>query len=189
MSLPKNTDFEQLVESLQPDITTAVRHACHQFLPDAQNALIEDFCEEITLRLIENTYQRLRAFIPQASHRTWLGKIAHNLVVNYAIRQKSAESLDTMPDSAFRDKPTQEIDLLHQEYQKILAYAVSQLTPRERELYALFFEQELDYKEIAEWTGITLAQIPKRKNKLAKKLQRLVNDLIEGGGGRMSPVR
>lgn len=173
----------KLVASLQPILRKAVRTACRKYLPQADETVIEDFCEEINVRLIEDDYRRLLSFAEESSLETWLYQVARNLVVNSVKRHKPTNSLDEHETSEFQVPAPQEKEVLLHEWQELVEWALQELTARDRELYDLFFRQELKPAEISQRTGITLAQVPKRKNKLVRKLAKVIERLIEGEGG------
>jgi RNA polymerase sigma factor (sigma-70 family) len=177
----KKTKARKEVESLQPTLRQAVRAACRKYLPQADEAMIEDFCGEIRLRLMENEYQRLQSFAERSARETWLYKVARNHILNFVQRQKPADSLEEHQANEFQVPPSQEEEVWQHEQHELLEWALQELTARDRELYDLFFRQELKPEEISRRTGITLAQVPKRKNKLANKLTRVIERFIERG--------
>lgn len=174
----QKSDIKELIKAIQPPLHKAVCIACRKYLFQADNTLIKDFCEEITLRLIEDDYRRLKSFENRSLQETWLGQIAKNHVVNYVKRQKPAERLEEKRADDFQVPPPQEKELLQHEREEVLAWALQSLTVRDRELYDLLFRQELQAEEISKQMGIQLGQVRKRKNKLVNKLRHL----IEGGG-------
>jgi RNA polymerase sigma factor (sigma-70 family) len=172
----------KLVKSLQPVLRQAVRAACRVYLPQADEALMKDFCGEITLHLIENEYHRLQSFAERSARETWLYKVARNHVLNFAQRRKPTDSLDEHRADEFQVRPSQEEEVWQHEQHELLEWALQELTARDRELYDLLFRQELKVEEVAARTGIKLDQVRKRKHKLAHKLKQLLEPFIEGGG-------
>jgi RNA polymerase sigma factor (sigma-70 family) len=179
----KKTKARKEVESLQPTLRQAVRAACRKYLLQADEAMIEDFCEEIMLRLMENEYHRLQSFAEQSSRETWLYKVARNHVLNFVQRRKQADSLDEHRDNEFQVPASQEEEVWQYEQHELLEWALKELTARDRELYDLLFRQELEAEEVAARTGIKLDQVRKRKHKLVNKLKQLIEPFIEGEGG------
>ena len=178
MKNAEKTRMREWIKSLQPALRKAVHAACRKYLSKADKELIKDFCTEITLRLMKDDYRRLQSFAEQSSQETWLYKIARNHVINYVKRQKPADSLGEHRTHEFQVPASQEKGALLHERQELLEWALQELTARDRELYDLFFRQELKPEDISRRTGITLAQVPKRKNKLTNKLKQL----LEGKG-------
>lgn len=107
-----------------------------------RKALAEDLTQEVFFKVWEN---RKRYKKETASIRTWLFKIARNLVIdNY--RKKNTETLDSEYGNEAKDKTNV--------YERILAKktvedSLKLLNERERELIVLRYIQEFEIEEIA----------------------------------------
>jgi RNA polymerase sigma-70 factor, ECF subfamily len=112
----------------------------------------------------------------RASPRTWLMAIAHNLLIDHyrADRSSAHEALgpggvdeESLPQAA----PDADLGIDPE-----LAKAIGQLLPRERELIALRFGSDLTGPEIAELTGLSLANVQQILSRSLRKLRALLED-------------
>lgn len=136
--------------------------------------------------LTQQTFERaLRAWgrfdSSRASVSTWLMTIARNLLIDH-YRQDRSRLFDSVDVVDARGELVQEsgtpIDLgLEPE----LATAIGELGERERELIALRFGGDLTGPEIAELTGLSLANV---QQILSRSLRRLRARLEAGAGVR-----
>jgi RNA polymerase sigma-70 factor, ECF subfamily len=131
--------------------------------------------EDLTQQTFERALRAWKRFDPKrASPRTWLISIARNLLIDHYRRDRSAaqEPIDdhlTHPELVVEDDG---VGLPGE-----LAVALERLGNRERELIALRFGGELTGPEIAEITGLKLANV---QQILSRSLRRLRASL-EGG--------
>ena len=126
--------------------------------------------------LTQSTFEKaLRAWerydANRASPRTWLLAIARNLLIDHyrQDRSKLQEPIDEHEDGTTGWVEDHSLGL-----EPDLARALSTLTARERELIALRFGGDLNGPEIAELTGLTLANV---QQVLSRSLRRLRAEL------------
>jgi RNA polymerase sigma-70 factor (ECF subfamily) len=126
--------------------------------------------EDLTQQTFERALKAWSRYDPaRASVLTWLLVIARNLLVDHlraggstaAHQPLEEEQWETI--SAPPDQPSLGIDPL-------LETALTQLGPRERELIALRFGGDLTGQEIADMTGLTLANV---QQILSRSLRRM----------------
>jgi RNA polymerase sigma-70 factor (ECF subfamily) len=135
--------------------------------------------EDLTQSTFEKALQAWERYDPErASPRTWLLAIARNLLIDHYRQDRSnlQEPIGDHEDGAAAAW-TEELTL---GIEPDLARALSTLNGRERELIALRFGGDLNGPEIAEITGLTLANV---QQILSRSLRRLRTEL-----GRM-PAR
>jgi RNA polymerase sigma-70 factor (ECF subfamily) len=134
--------------------------------------------------LTQGTFERaLRAWgrfdEKRASPGTWLLAIAHNLLVDHYRADHSAQHDPIGPEGIEEDVlpvgPEAEHDL---GLDPQLATALAQLQPREREIVALRYGGDLTGPEIAELTGLTLANVQQIISRALRKLRAT----LEGAG-------
>lgn len=112
----------------------------------------EDLTEEVFIRAWEALpeYQ-----IGEHPFKSWLYRIAHNLVVDHHRKQRpvSIPDLDLHhhPDTA----PSHEEGLVSKQDAAHLAYAVQQLSDEEQQVVILRFVEGLSHREVAELIGKT----------------------------------
>jgi RNA polymerase sigma-70 factor (ECF subfamily) len=136
--------------------------------------------EDLTQQTFERALAAWGRFDPaKASMATWLLSIAHNLLVDHYRADRSAEQQPIGPEGVAvealpaADDPGHDLGL-----EPELASALEGLVPREREIIALRFGGDLAGPEIAELTGLTLANV---QQILSRALRRLRARLVESG--------
>lgn len=130
--------------------------------------------EDLTQLTFERALRAWGRFDPErATARTWLLAIARNLVVDhYRQRRPEPEVLDEETVSA--NGPFAILDRPWLGTSAELEAALGKLSDRERELVALRYGGELTGPEIAEITGLTLANV---QQILSRSLRRLREEL------------
>ena len=131
--------------------------------------------EDLTQLTFERALRAWSRFDPdRASARTWLMSIAANLLIDHYRRDRSGAQ-DPIEDHLSRPElitEDAEVGLSPE-----LAAALEQLGERERELIALRFGGELTGPEIAEFTGLSLANV---QQVLSRSLRKIRAKLEEG---------
>ena len=132
--------------------------------------------EDLTQQTFERALRAWQRFDPdRGSPRTWLISIARNLLIDHYRRDRSAAQ-EPIDDHLSHPELVVEDDGVGLPAE--LAVALERLGDRERELIALRFGGELTGPEIAEVTGLSLANV---QQILSRSLRRLRASL-EGGG-------
>lgn len=115
-------------------------------------AAIDDVVQESFIR----AYDRLGSLSEPAHFPTWLGTIVRNEAVTWLRRHaRHGQSLESLQVTA--PEPL-EVDPRLQR----LTDAMAQLSPAYREIIALKYEADLDYAQIAETLGLSVANVEKR---------------------------
>jgi RNA polymerase sigma-70 factor (ECF subfamily) len=132
--------------------------------------------EDLTQLTFERALRAWGRFDPdRASARTWLISIASNLLIDHYRRDRTTRQEPLEDHPSRRELITEDPDSgLSPE----LAYALQRLDQRERELIALRFGGELTGPEIAELTGLSLANV---QQILSRSLRKVRATLEEGG--------
>jgi RNA polymerase sigma-70 factor (ECF subfamily) len=132
--------------------------------------------EDLTQQTFERALRAWARYDPaRASVSTWLLAIARNLLIdhhraNSAVRVPHADVAELETIAAAPDQPSVGLD-------PEIERALVQLGPRERELIALRFGGDLTGPEIAELTGLSLANV---QQILSRALRRM-RAALEGG--------
>jgi len=71
---------------------------------------------------------------------------------------------------------------LHSELLKCLAKAIGELPPRERQLLALYYVEELTFKEVGEVVGVGEARVCQLHSAALMRLRARLSELLEGKG-------
>jgi len=132
--------------------------------------------EDLTQLTFERAMRAWGRFDPdRASARTWLMSIANNLLIDHYRRDRTTRHEPIEDHLSRRELITEDPDLgLSAE----LAAALEELGERERELIALRFGGELTGPEIADLTGLTLANV---QQILSRSLRTVRAKLEEAG--------
>jgi RNA polymerase sigma-70 factor (ECF subfamily) len=134
--------------------------------------------EDLTQQTFERALRAWGRFDPtKASMATWLLSIAHNLLVDHYRADRSADQRPIGPEGvAIEALPATEDPGHDLGLEPEVASALKELVPREREIIALRFGGDLTGPEIAELTGLTLANV---QQILSRALRRLRDRLVE----------
>lgn len=175
MSLPDlnptvPVDWKQLVT----DVQEAVRWACLRYQGSVRRDELDDFSQQITLKLFEDNCRRLHLFKRHSSFKTWLQAVVNHHVYKCLCRRKQDEYPDEIDHGALIYSPPQDRDTYAAEKREMLFQALGMLSEQERLLYHLWFVYELDPIKIAAVFGTEVRVIYKRKQTLVLKLTRLV---------------
>lgn len=138
----------------------------------------EDLFQEIAIGL----WQALPKFRGDASERTWLYRIAHNIAISGSMRMRNRARKETeLPEGEDFRSPamSSEEAVLHSEKQELLAAAIRSLPTLDRQLILLHLEG-LSYAQIEEVSGMSQGAIASR---LSRVRDRLREELRAGAGG------
>jgi RNA polymerase sigma-70 factor (ECF subfamily) len=127
--------------------------------------------EDLTQQTFERALRAWSRFDPaRAPLGVWLISIARNLLVDHYRRNGAApraEPLDAVPEEQLgSEMPAPDLGL-----DPDLAAALATLSPRDREIVALRFGADLTGPEIAETTGLTLANVQQILSRSLRKLR------------------
>lgn len=160
---------ERLFVRLFEERRAGVRRLCYSYLNSASE--VDDLFQEI----MTNVWKSLPNFRGDAKLSTWVYRIAVNTALIHRRRQKPSEKLLDLPDhrvSTQRDLERQErLDALHQ--------AIAQLGDQDRLIVSLLLEG-LDYKEIADVTGITANYVGVKISRIKQALVQRVTEVSHG---------
>jgi RNA polymerase sigma-70 factor (ECF subfamily) len=137
-----------------------------------QKADRDDLFQEIAVGL----WQAIPKFRGDASERTWLYRIAHNIAISSSTRlHHRARREETMPDGFDRASSgfDSEQELLRNEKRELLLEAIRGLPALDRQVVLLHLEG-LDYSDIEEVTGLSQSAIATRLSRLRDKLREMM---------------
>jgi RNA polymerase sigma factor (sigma-70 family) len=128
--------------------------------------------EDLTQLTFEKALRAWPRFDPaRASVSTWLLTIARNVVIDRHRAAKSEAALDDVPESRLPRRPGPEDEITGS---ADLQDALAALSARDREIVGLRYGADLTGPEIAELTGLTLANV---QQILSRSLRRLRAEL------------
>lgn len=130
--------------------------------------------EDLTQLTFERALRAWSRFDPnRASARTWLMSIASNLLIDHYRRDRSTRQEPIEDHLSRRELITEDAEV---GLSPDLAAALEQLGERERELIALRFGGELTGPEIAELTGMSLANVQQILSRALRKVRAKLED-------------
>jgi RNA polymerase sigma-70 factor (ECF subfamily) len=125
--------------------------------------------EDLTQLTFERAQRAWARFDPnRATPRTWLMSIAGNLLIDHYRRDRSGAQEPIEDHLSHRALIREDPDV---GLSPDLATALENLSERERELIALRFGGELTGPEIAELTGLSLANVQQILSRSLRKLR------------------
>lgn len=139
--------------------------------------------EDLTQVTFERALRAWDGFDPKrAGLRTWLFAIARNLLIDHYRRDRSDvhAPLDGSDDASW-EPAAEDPDISDLGLDPELERALGGLGERERELIALRFGGDLTGPEIAELTGLTLANV---QQIMSRSLRRMRTELATPAGDR-----
>lgn len=164
--------FLQLIEQYGP----ALRRLAGAYLERAADR--EDLFQEIAVAL----WQALPGYRGEASERTWLYRIAHNVAITSStkVKRRSRREDDLPMDAPLRSgAPDAEQQILRQEKRSLLESAIRGLAIVDREIVLLHLEG-LSYAEMEAVSGLTESALATRLSRIRSRLK----DQIQGKEGR-----
>jgi RNA polymerase sigma factor (sigma-70 family) len=126
--------------------------------------------EDLTQYTFERAWRAWGRYDPaRASVLTWLLAIARNLLVDH--RRSTATSRERTGEEGELDAVAAEPDQFSLGLEPELEVALAELSPRERELIAMRFGADLTGPEIAELTGLTLANVQQILSRTLRRMR------------------
>jgi RNA polymerase sigma-70 factor (ECF subfamily) len=168
--------FLRLMDAYQP----ALRRLAGAYLEQAADQ--EDLFQEIAVAL----WKALPAFRGEASERTWLYRIAHNVAISSATRIRTMSRREDALVEPFEHPtaaPNAEQELLLKERQRLLLEGVRGLNVVDREVILLHLEG-LSNAEIEAVSGLSEAAVATRLTRIREKLKRNIQDQVQSREAR-----
>jgi len=141
----------------------------------------EDLVQEIATAL----WRALPGYRAEASERTWLYRIAHNVAISATAKKRKRENREVAPEPPL-DRPatgaSAEQNLLAEEKRRMLFTAIRGLAAADRQVTVLHLEG-LSGAEIEAVTGLAEAAVATRLTRIREKLRQAIR-AREAGDGR-----
>jgi RNA polymerase sigma-70 factor (ECF subfamily) len=162
------------------------------------NLLVERYRERIYLliwRMVRNredaldlsqevfvkAYKNLKSFRHESNFYTWLYRIAVNLSLNFARREKfkSFLSLSHLSDRITSNSSPSD-DIERHQLSGVIDRAVMKLPEKQRAVFILRHYEEMSVREVAELLGKSEGTIKANYYQAIKKLQESLKSYVEG---------
>lgn len=155
--------FLRLMEQYEPPL----RRLAGAYLQ--KQADREDLVQEIALAL----WQAIPNFRSDASERTWLYRIAHNVAISSSAKLRRTSHREGQVPELF-DPPSSrsnaEVEVLADEMRRLLVESIRDLQQIDRQIILLHLES-LSYSEIKEVTGLSETAIAARLTRIRGRLK------------------
>ena len=126
---------------------------------------VEDLAQEVFVRLCKDNFRLLRSYDPaRAAMSTWLTIVARSTARD-ALRRRRAESvpLEAVPEVQLAVDPVEPV--------RKLKLPEALLSPRQRQILAMLYDQEMEVSEIARALGIDPQTVRSAHHKAMRKLR------------------
>ena len=170
MSQSENSVCEKKVFNRLFDLNSeSLRNYLYYQCGDLQQA--EDLVQEAFIKLWNNCkkvlFEKARGFLFAVAKNAFYNQVEHQKVVlKYAKQtQKTAET------------ETPEFKLEEKEFMARLQHAIAELPEGQREVFLLNRMDQMTYKEIAEFLGVSQKAVEKRMHKALVKLRKTIKNI------------
>jgi RNA polymerase sigma factor (sigma-70 family) len=126
---------------------------------------IEDLTQEVFVRLCKDNFRLLRSYDPaRAALSTWLTIVARSTARD-ALRRRRLDSvpIEAVPEAQLAVDPVEPV--------RKLKWPEALLSPRQREILAMLYDQEMEVAEIAQALGIDPQTVRSAHHKAMVKLR------------------
>jgi RNA polymerase sigma factor (sigma-70 family) len=162
------------LEQLLAEVYEAVQWACLRYRGRIRRDELDDFSQQIILKLFEDDCRRLHSFKRHSLPKTWLQRVVDNHIYSCLCRRRQGENPYEVDQGALVYSPRQDRDIYTAEQRNLLSRALGKLSDQERLLYQLCFVFEQDARQVATVFEINAKNVYKRKEMLVLKLTKLV---------------
>lgn len=163
--------FMRLVEGYQQKVFVV----SYSLVRNREDAL--DLVQETFIRL----YQKIHSYRPGENFQAWLMQIARNLSIDFLRKQmvRKEENLDALNLQREMAASSQS-DPSRFNPGPMLQKAVSQLPPRQRDVFILHHYEDLKYEEIAQRLKISVGTVKSLHFKAIQKLKEILAPQLGG---------
>ena len=161
MASDQPLDFEQLLE----EYGDSLKRVAATY--EANLTKQQDLFQEISLAV----WLAIPAFKHNSSFKTYMLRIAHNVSVKHVAKEIKSRSYTELAEQNVSISQSVDVDTCLEKHQQAerLMHHVRQLPLKHRQLFALLMEG-LSYKEIADTTGISVANVGMLIMRIKEKL-------------------
>jgi RNA polymerase sigma-70 factor (ECF subfamily) len=164
---------EEMIGLIQP-LVPALRRYARAMLADCEDA--DDLVQDVLERAVQRWHQRRY----EASVRSWLFAILHNLAIDRLRRRArlgGQHPIDDVPEDRLAIPPDQQAAIHHADLQAL----VSALAEEQRAVLLLIAVEDMTYAEVAAVLDIPVGTVMSRLSRGRERLRRMIAD-----GGRIS---
>ncbi len=154
-----NEAFNELLHRYDSYVHTYIRYSVQD------EDLAEDIFQDTFIKVM--TTIRQGRYSAEGKFKSWISRIAHNLIIDHYRRLKTRGQEQMIEDTQSADEAlftlqlpaddlSAEEQLIRHEHISELSRGLAQLSPEQREVIRLRYWEELSFKEIAEKTNVSI---------------------------------
>jgi len=141
---------------------------------------VREICATMFVQLCANDMGKLRSFDGDHGNKlgSWVGLLAVNCAYDHLRTLRHApshEPLDAIEDM-LEDAPTPDEVLDRKERLEIAAEVLRELSEKDRQFVALYFDEGLDVEQIAERMQISVKTVYSKKHKIQSRIEARINE-------------
>ncbi len=144
-----------------------------------------DDAEDVVQDVFLKAYVNIKSFNTKKRFSPWLYRIAHNELIN-VIKKKGKEPVPFFdPDTLFPhpiSKETADKDLNQSQIKEMLEQGMDKLNYKYREVLALHYFEEMDYKDIADILRVPVSTVGVRLKRGRESLKKLIDQINNPNG-------
>ena len=170
-----NKAFDELLERTQSKLFAYIKFVVRN--DDVANDIFQETFVKVITRLQEGRYTDTGKFT------FWLTRIAHNAIMDWYRAQKSAHIVDLTDDNNLSNLQGDEVrdtfresELVNAQIMRDVKRMMEELPAPQREVVYMRFYQELQFKEIAEITGVSINTSLGRMRYALMNLRKMAKD-------------
>ena len=170
-----NKAFDELLERTQSKLFAYIKFVVRN--DDVANDIFQETFVKVITRLQEGRYTDTGKFT------FWLTRIAHNAIMDWYRAQKSAHIVDLTDDNNLSNLQGDEVrdtfresELVNAQIMRDVKRMMEALPAPQREVVYMRFYQELQFKEIAEITGVSINTSLGRMRYALMNLRKMAQD-------------
>ena len=170
-----NKAFDELLTRTQSKLFTYIMFVVRN--EDVANDIFQETFVKVITRLQEGRYTDTGKFT------FWLTRIAHNAIMDWYRAQKSAHIVDLTDDNNLSNLQGDEVrdtfresELVNAQIMRDVKRMMEALPAPQREVVYMRFYQELQFKEIAEITGVSINTSLGRMRYALMSLRKMAKD-------------
>ena len=170
-----NKAFDELLERTQSKLFAYIKFVVRN--DDVANDIFQETFVKVITRLQEGRYTDTGKFT------FWLTRIAHNAIMDWYRAQKSAHIVDLTDDNNLSNLQGDEVrdtfresEMVNAQIMRDVKRMMEALPAPQREVVYMRFYQELQFKEIAEITGVSINTSLGRMRYALMNLRKMAKD-------------
>ncbi|MDL1969148.1 MAG: sigma-70 family RNA polymerase sigma factor [Deltaproteobacteria bacterium] len=177
--------WDIFVEKYSRLICHAIVNTLRKYSTVPENQVVDDLFHTVFLSLIEKNYKKLRQFQWRCKLSSWLHMIAVRATIDYLRKQSKHLSLNgatqeeiSLKENIISENPLPSELFEQKEEKRILEQIKNDMSTTERLFIELCYCRELSSSEIANTMNTSTNNVYQLKNRVRKKLKKLVEKIL-----------